>query len=159
VTGFTIRKATFQDDLLIAQHFYKMWLDVGVPDQAIASNWQDIILEFVENARLNLFYQGFVAEIDYEAIGSASCQLFAGLYPNALQADYRKYGYIWGIYVEPSYRRQGVAKQLTSKTIEYLKEIGCTWAILNASPSGKPVYESLGFTENNGMQLDLTVVS
>jgi GNAT superfamily N-acetyltransferase len=69
--------------------------------------------------------------------------------------QYRKYGYIWGVYVEPAYRKQGIAKQLTSATVNYLKAVGCTRAVLNASPLGKPVYESLGFSNSNAMQLDL----
>jgi predicted GNAT family acetyltransferase len=81
--------------------------------------------------------------------------LFAGLYPDIIANRSRKYGYIWGVYVEPSYRKQGIATKLTAKTIEYLKAIGCTRTMLNASPSGKPVYFNLGFSESNEMRLDL----
>ncbi|MFH7030696.1 MAG: GNAT family N-acetyltransferase [Heteroscytonema crispum UTEX LB 1556] len=152
-----IREATLQEDLLIAEHFYQMWLDNDVPEDAIESNWREIILQFIEKARRDLFYKGFVAEVDSAVVGSASCQLFAGLYPNALKPHYRKSGYIWGVYVEPSYRRQGIAKKLTNKAIQYLKTIDCTRVILNASPSGKPVYSSLGFIESNAMQLSLVI--
>jgi len=37
-----------------------------------------------------------------------SCQLFAGLYPHVIAEQYRKYGYIWGVYVEPPHRGQGL---------------------------------------------------
>lgn len=150
-----IREATLQEDSLIAKHFYQLWLDVGVPEDLIHSDWEDVILSFIEQARKNLFYQGFVALVDGVVVGSASCQLFAGLYPHTLKEEYRKYGYIWGVYVEKSYRRQGIAKKLTKTTIEYLQGIGCTRAVLNASPEGKPVYESLGFISSNAMHLDL----
>jgi hypothetical protein len=40
--------------------------------------------------------------------------------------------------------------------IAYLNALGCTKAILHASPSGKPVYSNLGFVSSNEMQLDLT---
>ncbi|KST67233.1 GNAT family N-acetyltransferase [Mastigocoleus testarum] len=151
-----IRETTVREDFLIAKHFYEMWLDVGVPEDLIHSDWEDNTLTFIEQARQNLFYQGFVALVDGVIVGSASCQLFAGLYPNALKPEYRKYGYIWGVYVEKPYRRQGIARKLTRKTIEYLQEIGCTRAVLNASPEGKPVYEGLGFINSNAMHLDLT---
>ncbi|GAA6621116.1 GNAT family N-acetyltransferase [Scytonema sp. NUACC26] len=160
-----IKEATASEDFLIAEHFYKMWLDIGFPDDAIAlsasrtrliaPDWLNITLQFVEKARRELFYKAFVAEVEGAVVGSASCQLHSGLYPNIIKQEYRKYGYIWGVYVEPSYRRQGIAKQLTSKAVTYLKEIGCTRVVLNASPLGKPVYESLGFSSSNGMQLDL----
>ena len=150
-----IREATTQEDLLIAQHFYQMWRDIGVPEDAINPDWCNTTLEFIEQARRNLFYKGFLAEVDDVIIGSASCQIFTGLYSNVLKPEYRKTGYIWGVYVEPSYRRQGIAKLLTSIAVEYLKAIACTQVVLNASPAGKPVYSNLGFSEGNQMVLNL----
>ncbi|MBW4642309.1 MAG: GNAT family N-acetyltransferase [Goleter apudmare HA4340-LM2] len=150
-----IREATTEEDSLIAKQFYQMWLDIGVEEGNIHLEWQYVTLQFIKEARQGLSYQAFVAEVDYQVVGSASCQLFAGLYPDVFKDEYRKFGYIWGVYVEQSYRRQGVAKQLTNKAIAYLKAISCTRVVLNASPSGKPVYSSLGFSEGNAMQLDL----
>lgn len=151
----TIRETTLSEDSLIAQHFYQLWRDNDVPETAIDSNWLDITLNFITQARQELFYQAFVAEVNSVIVGSASCQLFSGLYPNVFTAEYRKFGYIWGVYVEPAYRKQGIAKKLTQSAIAYLKAIGCTRVVLNASPSGKPVYSNLGFVESNAMQLDL----
>lgn len=91
-----IRVASPHEDSLIAMHFYQMWLDLNVPAQAIHADWLKLSLQFIEQARRDLFYAAFVAEVDAHVVGSASCQLFAGLYPNILTADYRQYGYIWG---------------------------------------------------------------
>lgn len=146
-----IREATTQEDLLIAQHFYQMWKDMGIPEDAINPDWHDITLEFIKQARRDLFYKAFVAEVDNAVVGSASCQIFGDLFPNIFKPEYRKTGYIWGVYVEPSYRRQGIAKRLTSIAVEYLKAIACTQVILNASPAGKPVYSSLNFSQSNQM--------
>jgi len=150
-----IRESSSLDDSLIAEHFYQMWRDNDVSTQSIRSNWLDITLQFIDRARRELGYQAFVAEVDGNAIGSVSCQLFSGLYPNILEEQYRKYGYIWGVYVEPSHRHQGIAKKLTLQACDYLKSIGCTRAILHASPSGKPVYDRLSFNPSNEMRLDL----
>lgn len=150
------RPATSQDDSLIAEHFYKLWRDNDVPTDCIQSNWCEITLEFIDRARQERHYQAFVAEVDGVVIGSAGCQLFAGLYPQALAEHHRQYGYIWGVYVEPPHRGQRIAKQLTRMAIAHLKALGCTKAILHASPSGKPVYSNLGFVSSNEMQLDLT---
>jgi ribosomal protein S18 acetylase RimI-like enzyme len=153
--NITFREATPQEYSLIAKHFYQMWRDIGVPDEAISSDWLDITLQFIDQARRDLFYKGFVAEVDRAVVGSASCQLFTGLYPNVLKQEYRKAGYIWGVYVEPQHRKQGIAKQLTSMAINHLKAMSYTRVVLNASPSGKAVYEGLGFCQGNTMQLDL----
>lgn len=57
--------------------------------------------------------------------------------------------------MQPDYRRQGIATQLTETAIAYLKSLNCTKAVLNASSSGKPVYEQLGFIAGNEMTLNL----
>ncbi len=150
------REATSQDDSLIAEHFYKLWRDNDVPDHSIQSDWREITLEFIDRTRRELHYQAFVAEVEGIVVGSVGCQLFAGLYPHILAEHHRKYGYIWGVYVEPPYRGKGIAKKLTNIAIAHLKALGCTKAILHASPSGKPVYSSLGFAGSNEMQLDLS---
>ncbi|MDJ0737694.1 MAG: GNAT family N-acetyltransferase [Nostocaceae cyanobacterium] len=151
----SFREAKPQEDYLIAEHFYYMWRDNDVSTDLIHSDWLHITVEFINRARQELLYKAFVAELDSQVIGSAGCQLFAGLYPNILADQYRKYGYIWGVYVDSAHRGQGIAKKLTSMTVEYLKTIGCTRAILHASPSGKPVYSRLGFSDTNEMRLDL----
>mgnify|MGYP001795971740 FL=1 len=151
-----IRETIPQEDSIIAEHFYQLWLDIGAPEKSIKPNHHSLTLEFITQARQNLSYKGFVAEVDSVIVGSASCQVFTGLYSLILEEEYRKYGYIWGVYVQPSYRRKGIAKQLTKATIQHLKSINCTRAILNASPAGKPVYENLNFVPSNSMQLDLT---
>lgn len=150
-----IRAANPQEDSFIAEHFYQMWRDNNVPEALIEANWREIVLQFIDRARRDLNYKAWVAEVDGQVIGSVSCQLFAGLYPNALKPEYRKYGYLWGVYVEPPYRGQGIAKELTGMATAYLKSLGCTQAILHASPSGKPLYEGLGFTVGNEMRLNL----
>ncbi len=153
--NLTIREAQLQEDFLIAKHFYQMWRDNDVPGELIESNWLEITLKFINHVRQELAYKAFVAEVDGNFVGSASCQLFAGLYPHILKQEYRKYAYIWGVYVEPGYRGQGLAKKLMLEATNYLKSLGCTRAILHASPLGKPVYSGLGFSESNEMRLDL----
>lgn len=153
--NITLREASSHEDSLVAEHFYQLWRDNDVPTHSIHSDWLDTTLQFIERARRELYYKAFVAEVDGTVVGSTSCQLFAGLYPHVLAEQYRKYGYIWGVYVEPPHRGQGLAKKLTVMAIDYLKSLSCTRVILHASPLGKPVYSSLGFSHSNEMRLDL----
>lgn len=150
-----IREANNSENNLIAEHFLQMWLDIGISSDLIEPNCHDITLEFIKQARQNLSYKAFIAEVDNKIIGSVSCQLFAGLYPLILTAKQRKYGYIWGVYVEAAYRQQGIGKKLTQTAIDYLKSIGCTRVILHAAPLARSLYSSLGFCPSNEMSLDL----
>ena len=155
-TTITLRSATTADDTLLANHFYQMWRDNDVPAAAIVPNWQAEIQQYLNKARRALGYQAFVAEVNHQVVGSVGCQRFAGLYPNILEASYRQDGYLWGVYVEPDFRHQGIATQLTDRAIAYLRSIGCTHAVLNASPTGRPVYSRLGFADSNVMRRALT---
>ncbi len=132
-----------------------MWRDNDVPIESVRPDWQELTIAFLNHARCELAYKAFVVEVDGIVVGSAGCQLFAGLYPQIIEDSSRKYGYVWGVYVEPDLRSQGFAKRLTSLAVDYLKSLGCTRVILHASLSGKPVYTGLGFSELNEMRLDL----
>ncbi|MDJ0706944.1 MAG: GNAT family N-acetyltransferase [Leptolyngbyaceae cyanobacterium MO_188.B28] len=155
ITTVQVRKATQEEDSLIAAHFYHMWLDADVPESAINPDWRSTVIEYIETARQTLNYQAFIAQKEDVLVGSVGCQQFAGLYPDVLKPDYRRYGYIWGVYVEPAHRKQGIATQLTQSAIAHLKAIGCTHALLNASPLGESVYKRLGFAPTNAMRLTL----
>lgn len=151
-----IRVSRPEEDTLIARHFYRMWLDNGVTPEQIVVNWEPQVIAFIAAARQRLEYRAFVAELDGKhVVASAGCQLFAGLYPDILRPVQRRYGYVWGVYVEPTHRRRGIARQLSRATTEYLTSLGCTHALLHSSPTGRPIYAGLGFEPTNEMRLVL----
>ena len=154
-SDWKIKVATDKDDHIIAQHFYQLWLDNDIPAEQLQDNLQEITVDFLNQARQDSSFKAWLVEIEGEVVASISCQLFKGLYPLVFKSDVRQYGYIWNVYVESNYRRQGIATALMNEATNYLKSIGCTRIVLHASPSGKPVYENLGFIPNNEMRLDL----
>lgn len=149
----SIRQAESSDDNLIAENFYLMWQEYDM-SKLLKEDWQAKTLEFIQHAREHLNYAAFIAELEGKAVGSAACQLFNGLYPDVFQKEKRLYSYVWGVYVAPEQRGQGIAKALTQACIDYSKTIGCTKVLLHAAPMGKPVYEKLAFTPGNEMLLD-----
>ncbi|MBE9139091.1 GNAT family N-acetyltransferase [Nodosilinea sp. LEGE 07088] len=155
-TAIRFRVGTPEDDEVIAGHFYRLWQDLEVSEADIQPDWRPICLEFITQARRSLYYQAVIAEIDRVVVGSVSGQLFDGLYPAVLAPQYRQYGYIWGVYVEPAYRQRGIATQLTRQMVDSLKRLGCTKVVLNAAPAARSLYVRLGFGDSNLMELDLT---
>lgn len=151
----SVRAADTTDGPLLARHFHALWRDNAVPEAAITDDWEARVLAFLAEARERLDYQGFVAEIEKEVVGSAGGQRFAGLYPDVLAREHRAYGYLWGVYVEPGHRCRGIARQLTEAVSAHLKAIGCTRVLLHSSPHGRTVYEKLGFAPTNEMGLGL----
>ena len=144
-----------EHDVTIARHFYQLWLDNNVSADVIDDDWLSKTVKFIQNARRDLEFQAFIAQTEDRVVGSVSCQLFAGLYPSPFKSEHRHYGYIWNVYVDSNYRRQGIATQLTQSAIAHLTSLNCTKVVLHASPSGKPVYEKMGFIPGNEMVLDL----
>lgn len=148
-----IREAIESDEVVIANHLCQIALQIGVSPKSIRRDWLDRATKFIDRARRELQYKGFIAEINDCVVGSASCQILE-LYPMVSQ-EYQK-GYIWGVYIEPSYRRQGIATRLMKEAMVYLKGIGCTKIVLHASETGRLLYSSLGYRESNEMVLSLT---
>ncbi|ESA37026.1 gcn5-related n-acetyltransferase [Leptolyngbya sp. Heron Island J] len=147
-----IRSAIKSDTNIIAEHLCHIALGLGLPSDSIRQDWLEKTTKFIDYACKELRYKSFIAEVMGETVGSASCQLLE-LYPMVSEA-YQK-GYIWGVYVKPAYRRQGIATTLMKQAMLYLKGIGCTKAVLHASDQGRMLYTRLGYVDSNEMVLNL----
>ena len=151
----TIRAGDTSDDGFVARCFRQMWLDIGHAPEVIVPDAEARTVRFIEDARARLDFRSGVAVVGGERIGCAAAQRFGGLYPDVMDPNHRRYGYIWGVYVAPDHRRAGIGKRLTAHCVEALRATGCTHAILHAAPMGLRVYQSLGFTPTREHILDL----
>ncbi len=65
-------------------------------------------------------------------------------------------GLVSGMYTQPEYRRQGIARDLLCRVLDDAKRKGCGVAQITASNAGVPLYRSVGFAHNaNFLQLPL----
>ena len=64
-------------------------------------------------------------------------------------------GYVLNVYVEPAYRRRGVARRLMAAILDACRQAGAGVVTLHASDEGRPLYESLGFKVTEEMRLVL----
>jgi GNAT superfamily N-acetyltransferase len=151
-----IRTGTPADDLTLIEHFVAMWTDLGTPAAAIVPDAAQRVAAFVAEARTSYDFASFHVIEGGAIVGTACCQRYRAPYPDILTPDRRLYGYIWGVYVVPNARRRGLARRLTEVTLDRLRSLGCSRAILNASPPGEGVYRALGFEPSNERFLDLT---
>jgi ribosomal protein S18 acetylase RimI-like enzyme len=102
-----------------------------------------------------------------QAAGTAQCffavagEAIVGMAIASIGDEYRgaalgqPRGYINGVYVEPARRRRGIARELTTAAIAWLRERGCVAVRLRASDAGRPLYASLGFVPGAEMELFL----
>lgn len=56
-----------------------------------------------------------------------------------------KRAHLMNVYTEEHYRRRGIARQLVNMLIEDARVHGATEVSLDATGSGRPLYESVGF--------------
>jgi len=56
-----------------------------------------------------------------------------------------KRAHLMNVYTEKDYRRRGIARQLVNMLIEDARAHGATEISLDATESGRPLYESVGF--------------
>lgn len=94
-----------------------------------------------------------LAETGGQCIGTGIVFYYASV-PSAFNPK-GKNAYLTSMFVEPGYRRQGIATALVNRLVEKAKGRGCPVVMLNASEMGRPLYEKLGFKDiQNGMILD-----
>ena len=132
-----------------------MWEANGKSGGDFLPDAKERVLAFLPDARHRLAWKGFVAELDGHPVGTGGAQLFAGLTPHVLTEASRKYGYLWGVYVEHGQRRRGIGRALVQAGISHLKTHGCSRALLHATPYGRELFAHMGFKTSSEMFLDL----
>lgn len=60
-----------------------------------------------------------------------------------------KRAHIMNVYTNADHRRQGIARQMLTMLIDEARKRGVTYVSLDATKSGRPLYSSLGFSENH----------
>lgn len=83
----------------------------------------------------------FLAEQDGRSTGTATTTAYG-----------RDLAWIGMVLVHPDFRRCGIGTALLRRTIEHLREEGVACIRLDATPEGRPLYESLGFQSEWGLQ-------
>eukprot|EP00326_Haptolina_ericina_P026254 CAMPEP_0181178306 /NCGR_PEP_ID=MMETSP1096-20121128/5654_1 /TAXON_ID=156174 ORGANISM="Chrysochromulina ericina, Strain CCMP281" /NCGR_SAMPLE_ID=MMETSP1096 /ASSEMBLY_ACC=CAM_ASM_000453 /LENGTH=694 /DNA_ID=CAMNT_0023266575 /DNA_START=24 /DNA_END=2108 /DNA_ORIENTATION=- len=141
-------------DHVIAENWREQWLANGRPASMVTEDQMEKMINYIMNAREKLGHRSFVAlSPTGEVVGSAACQLWCGPIP---QPTEKKVGTVWGVFVSPKWRRQGVATQLMESVMGYWRSLGCERGVLLcASEEARRIYERLGFGEGNVMLLDL----
>jgi ribosomal protein S18 acetylase RimI-like enzyme len=67
-------------------------------------------------------------------------------------ADHRR-AYILNVFVEPAYRRRGLARRLMALAEARGRELGISYAILHSTRQGRALYESLGWGPTSEMAI------
>ena len=147
---FTLRNANVGDIDVLVYHRYAMWRDMRLSAS---------VLEAVETPARAYFtaalptggYVGWLAEADGKVVGGGGVVISA--WPGLAGSTLPNRAMILNMFVEPDYRRRGIARALMLAMIEWCKAQGFSSVGLHASEEGRPLYESLRFQPTNEMRL------
>jgi len=126
VNDFVVEAAGPEADKVVVKNWRQMWLEAGVVETELKPDLPKITASFIETARAKLQYQTFIARNKAGCIiGSASCQSWRGPLPLVLNESVFKLGTVWAVYVEPEYRRNGVATSLMEHCMDHWRPLVC----------------------------------
>jgi GNAT superfamily N-acetyltransferase len=146
----TTRRATAHDSELITQHRKAMFADMRDAPDSILNEMGRHFEPWVRHMLVDDKYVGWIIKDGDRAVASAGFLLLDWA-PHYLDPTGEQRGYVLNVFVEPEYRRRGLAQALMAECMDEARRRGIRVVALHASQKGQPVYEKLGFTASNEM--------
>lgn len=125
-----------------------MFAEMGASDDATLAAMERHSVPWLERMLAADRYFGWLAIEDGRIAASAGL-LLLDWPPHPLDPAGDLRGYILNVFVEPAFRRRGLARTLTLRCMQHARALGIRVVTLHASAAGHPVYEGLGFTATN----------
>jgi len=157
-TSFTVRRADATDIPLLSRHRAAMFRDMGQLRVHQEDSLAQATDSYLRAALPRGEYLAWVAEAagtPMTAVGGAGVQLRPILprpRPDADDLELGPEAIVLNVYVEPAWRRRGVADALMRAILATLAERGIRRIVLHASTDGRRLYERLGFVPTNEMR-------
>jgi len=147
-----VRTATIEDLPSLLHHRREMFRAMGYTEPVMLESLDALAKQYFKDALQHGTYHGWLAVDPVGKVigggGVADIMLPAGPHTPALTRPE-----ILNLYVEPDYRRRGVARQLIKVIIEWCRARGDASLFLHASDEGRSLYASMGFAPTNEMML------
>ena len=157
--GFTVRQADASDVPLLAYHRAAMFRAMGKLAGHQVQALEGATALYLQNALQTGEYVGWVAEdtaTPPAAVGGGGAQIRPILprpRPGSEDFELGPEAIVLNVYVDPAWRRRGIAVALMRAVLEGLAARGIRRIVLHASDEGRRLYERLGFVATNEMRL------
>jgi len=153
----SIRDASLLDVGTLCAFRTRMFTEMGWSD---IQRLEQLAVSYTEYLRENLASgeaAGWIAETHMGAGGSAvpiagACLVWKRVPPSLRNPDGRE-AYLLGVFVDPAWRRRGIARKLVAAAIEQARAQGAAMVTLHASDEGRLLYERMGFVDSHEMRL------
>ena len=150
--NITIRQAGPEDLDTILHHRRSMFHDMGEGTAESLDRMVENTRPWLKRALADGSYKAWLAETDERKIAAGGGVLISS-WPARPEDPNTRRALVLNVYTEPEYRRQGLAREIMLRIIQWLKEDGFRSVFLHASDDGRPLYEKLGFAPTNEMRL------
>jgi ribosomal protein S18 acetylase RimI-like enzyme len=157
---FTVRQADTRDIPHLAHHRAAMFRDMGQLAAPADEGLERATASYLREALPRGEYLAWVAEENgppASVIGGAGVQLRPILprpRPGTTDIELGPEAIVLNMYVEPAWRRRGVAEALMRTMLNALTEWDIRRVVLHSTPAGRGLYERLGFVLTHEMRLE-----
>jgi ribosomal protein S18 acetylase RimI-like enzyme len=134
---------------LICHHREEMFRDAGSDGQSLAVMTENF-RPWLEQRLADGSYFGFILIATGEPAGGVGLMLIDWP-PHPLHPAQDRRGYVLNLFVEPEFRRRGLAGELMRLAQTELDRRGVQFAILHATEKGMPLYRQLGWDTTSEM--------
>jgi GNAT superfamily N-acetyltransferase len=152
--GFAIRQASTADLDTLVFHRRAMFHDMGYTDAAaldsMAAKFRPWLLARMDSGD----YLAWLVSAPDGSVAAGGGLWLMDWPPHMIGTGTRR-GNIVNVYTDELYRRLGLARELMTVVLAWCRNNSIDTVILHASPSGRQLYESLGFQATNEMRLSL----
>lgn len=158
---FVLRAITPDDAACVAGHRAAMFREMGTLAERDVGALVAATRVYLREAIATGAYVGWVATpgptvgMDAAIAGGAGIQL-RPLMPRPNPAGgpilTGRQGIVLNVFVEPAFRRQGLARLLVETAIDWARRERLASLVLHASEAGRPLYEKLGFAATSEMR-------
>jgi GNAT superfamily N-acetyltransferase len=144
------RQATPADAPLIAAHRRAMFADMGSAAPATLDAMSRSFEPWVARKIAEGKYLGWITEDNSRPVAGAGL-LVLDWPPHPFDPAGEHRGYLLNVFVEPQYRRRGLAHALVERCLAEAQRRGLRVVALQSSDAGRRIYETLGFRPTNEM--------
>lgn len=129
---------------LICRHREAMFRDAGRDGDELATMTEHFRPWLLPRLRDGSYF-GFVLEDQGRPIAGIGLMLIDWP-PHPLHPTQDRRGYVLNVYVEPDYRRRGLARELMRLADAEFARRGVSYCVLHATEQGRPLYRELGWS-------------
>jgi len=151
--SWAIRRADAADIPRLLELRLDLVRSMGHKDEVLLACLAAACRAYFERAIPGGDFVGWVAEADGEVIGTAGLVIHS--VPPTVRNLPGREGYIMNMYVVPEWRRHGIARDLLSAVLDFLRAECVPQVSLHATPDGRHLYEQSGFADSHELRLRL----